>query len=110
MNFDITLLTTLQKAELRILTSILVHSIITAGKKEFLKKFNFILKKGFDFFDCIGGCYFQELVEIHKQVIFLSLIYKTSDTGQILPCHSGDYLGPSPSSIMQLISGIIKGF
>ena len=37
---------TLQEAELRILTSSLFHSIITAGKKEFLKKFVFVLKKG----------------------------------------------------------------
>ena len=46
MNFSITLLKTLQEAELRILTSILFHSIVTAGKKEFFKKLVFVLKKG----------------------------------------------------------------
>ena len=44
MNFSITLIKTLEEAELRILSYILFYSIITAGKKEFLKK-------GFDFFE-----------------------------------------------------------
>ena len=45
VNFSITLLKKLQEAELRILTSRLFHSSITAGKKEFLKKFVFVLRK-----------------------------------------------------------------
>ena len=45
INFIVTLLKTLQDVKLRILTSILFHSIMTAGKKEFLKKFVFVLKK-----------------------------------------------------------------
>ena len=44
MNFSITLLKTLQDVKLQILTSILFHSM-TAGKKKFLKKFVFVLKK-----------------------------------------------------------------
>ena len=48
MNFSITLLKTLQDVKLRILTSILFHSM-TAGKKEFLKKFVFVLKKRLEF-------------------------------------------------------------
>ena len=46
MNFSITFLKTLQKAELLHSTSRFFHSVITAGKKEFMKKFAFILKKG----------------------------------------------------------------
>ena len=45
MNFSTTFLKSLQESRLRILTSILLHSIITARKKEFLKKFVFALKK-----------------------------------------------------------------
>ena len=45
INFSITLLETLQEVKARMLTSILFHSIINAWKKEFLKKFVFVLKK-----------------------------------------------------------------
>ena len=46
VNFSITLLKALQEAESRLLKSSSFHSSITAGKKEFLKIFVFVLKKG----------------------------------------------------------------
>ena len=45
MNFGLTFLKTLQEAGYRMLTSKLLHSIKTIGRKEFLK-FGFVLKKG----------------------------------------------------------------
>ena len=74
MNFSITLLKTLQEVELQILTSILFHHIITAGKNFFWKSFFLSCKKGFDFFEHFSyywWYYFLELVEINKQVVFL---------------------------------------
>ena len=71
--FENNSLKTLQEAELRILTSILFDSNVSAGKIVFLKEFVFGLKKGFDFFEHFSYyrvCYFLELVEIDKQMIF----------------------------------------
>ena len=73
-NFIITLLKTLQEAGLRILTSSLFHCSITAGKKEILKKFVFVLRKGIWLFSTLlvyRGCYFLKLIEIDKHVIVL---------------------------------------
>ena len=82
MNFRITVLKALQEAELRILTSILFHSIVTAEKKRIFEKNCFCLeKKDLTFFNTsrtIGGL-FLELVEIDNQVIFLKLIYKQAE-------------------------------
>ena len=51
MSFSVTFLKILQEAELLHSTSRLFFSIITPGKKIFLKKFVFALeKKGFDLF------------------------------------------------------------
>ena len=46
MNFSTTFLKALQKAELQILATIVFRFITTAGKKAFLNKFVFVLKRG----------------------------------------------------------------